>query len=289
MKYWVSGGLVPAQEAAVSVLDHGLTVGDGVFETCRLVNQPDIGIVPFALDRHLDRLARSAAGMGMDTVDSGVVRDATLAVCEANPQLAGGGRLRITLTSGPGPLGSDRGGGPASLAVVAAPATAWPESTSLAVSPWPRNNRSPLAGIKSTSYGENVLALARAKRNGAGEALLANLSGEVCEGTGSNVFLFFDGVLTTPPLDSGCLAGITRALVLQWSHDAGLAVAERPVPLAELPQAQEIFITSSTRDVHRVSTVVGDGGERVWTARDERGTAAVSEIFARRATENWNP
>ncbi len=289
MRYWVNGRVVPAEQASVGVLDHGLTVGDGVFETCKLVHQPGIGILPFALDRHLDRLARSAAGMGIEPVDRDVVRDAMLAVCEANPDLADGGRLRVTLTSGPGPLGSDRGDGPAGLAVVAAPASAWPTTTSLAVSPWPRNNRSPLTGIKSTSYGENVLALARAKSRGGGEALFANLSAEICEGTGSNVFLFFDGVLTTPPLDSGCLAGITRALVLQWCHEAGLEVAERPIPLSELPQAQEVFITSSTRDVHHVSEVVGDDGERLWSAADLGLTRRAAEVFAQRSTANWNP
>lgn len=289
MKYWISGGLVPAERASVSVLDHGLTVGDGVFETCRLVNEPAVGVVPFALDRHLQRLSRSAAGMGMAAIDLDEVRQAMLAVCAANPELADGGRLRVTLTSGPGPLGSDRGGQAPSPAVVAAPASPWPATTSLAISAWPRNNRSPLTGIKSTSYGENVLALARAKQLGAGEALLANLGGEVCEGTGSNVFLFLDGVLSTPQLDSGCLAGITRALVLEWCLEAGMAVAERPIPIGAVAQAQEIFITSSTRDVHAVSDVLDDDGHRVWATQDEGRTSSVAQLFARRAAVNWNP
>lgn len=289
MKFWASGALSTAEDASVSVLDHGLMVGDGVFETMRLVNDPTAGVVPFALDRHLDRLAQSARGMGIPAVSRDDVRDAMLAVCAANPVLADGGRLRVTVTSGPGPAGSDRGGQPPSLVVTAATATTWPPTTSLAISPWPRNNRSPLTGIKSTSYAENVLALARAKRLGAGEALLANLAGELCEGTGSNVFLVVDGVLTTPPLSSGCLAGITRALVIEWSLEAGVAVAERSLPIDALATAQEVFITSSTRDVHAVSDVLDADGEPVWRTHEGSLTAEVAQVFSRRSAANWNP
>ena len=113
MKFWVAGGLVPAEQAAVAVLDHGFTVGDGVFETLKTVNDPSVGVVPFAMDRHVARLSRSAAGMGIAMADPDDVRDALLAVCAANPELADGGRLRVTLTSGPGPLGSSATPAPA--------------------------------------------------------------------------------------------------------------------------------------------------------------------------------
>jgi branched-chain amino acid aminotransferase len=289
VKFWVAGGLVPAEQAAVAVLDHGFTVGDGVFETLKTVTYASVGVVPFAMDRHIARLSRSAAGMGMAMADPDEVRDALLAVCAANPELAAGGRLRITLTSGPGPLGSDRNPGGSTLVVAASPSSSWPATTTLAVSPWPRNDRSPLAGLKSTSYAENVLALAHAKSLGAGEALMGNLAGEVCEGTGSNVFVVADGRITTPPLTSGCLAGITRALVLEWSADAGIDIEQRSMDMADLARAQEIFITSSTRDVHPVQAVIDDSGQRVWAAGDAPLTAVVAEVFASRCAARWNP
>ena len=124
VKFWVAGGLVPAEQAAVAVLDHGFTVGDGVFETLKTVNDPSVGVVPFAMDRHVARLSRSAAGMGIAMPDPDDVRDALLAVCAANPELADGGRLRVTLTSGPGPLGSERNSGAGTLVVAASPAVA---------------------------------------------------------------------------------------------------------------------------------------------------------------------
>lgn len=289
MKFWVSGGLVPSGQAAVAVLDHGFTVGDGVFETLKTVNDASVGVVPFAMDRHITRLSRSAAGMGMAMPDLDDVRDALLAVCAANPELAGGGRLRITLTSGPGPLGSDRNSGASTLVVAASPASRWPAATTLALSLWPRNERSPLVGLKSTSYAENVLALAHAKSLGAGEALMANLAGEVCEGTGSNVFVVADGQITTPPLTGGCLAGITRALVIEWCSDAGIDIEQRALDMADLANAQEIFITSSTRDVHPVDVVLDETGQRMWVPAGSNMTAAAAEVFASRSAAQWNP
>lgn len=289
MKFWVSGRLLAADEARVGVLDHGFTVGDGVFETLMTVDDPGVGVVPFAMDRHIGRLASSAAGMGLPAPDPDVVRDALLGVCAANPELAGGGRLRVTYTSGAGPLGSGRAEQAPTLAVAASPASGWPESTTLALSPWPRNERSPLVGLKTTSYAENVLALAHAKAAGAGEALLLNLAGELCEGTGSNVFGVRDGVVVTPPLASGCLAGITRGLVLEWCRADGLPAEEQVIQLAELADLDEMFVTSSTRGVHPVDAVLDDAGNRLWEGQIGPVTKNVAQIYADGATADWNP
>lgn len=289
MRFWVSGHVVPAEEARVAVLDHGFTVGDGVFETLKTVSVPAVGVVPFAMDRHIARLGVSAAGMGLPAPQAEEVRDALLAVCAANPELSGGGRLRVTYTSGAGPLGSDRAGEGSTLTVAAAPATQWPEATTLALSPWPRNESSPLVGLKSTSYAENVLALAHARSVGAGEALLANLAGNLCEGTGSNVFLVMDGRVVTPTRSSGCLAGITRGLVLQWCSDEGIEVLERDEPLARVEDADEIFITSSTRDVHRVSDLIDADGTPLWAGTAREVTDRIGELFAARSAGDWNP
>ena len=106
MKVWVDGAVVEADQARVSVFDHGLTVGDGVFETAKVVDG-----VPFALTRHLDRLASSASGLGLTPPDDGALRDAVGAALAANADAVAAGplRLRITLTGGTSPLGSDRG------------------------------------------------------------------------------------------------------------------------------------------------------------------------------------
>ena len=289
MRFWVSGGLVPADEARVSVLDHGFTVGDGVFETLKAVTVPGVGVVPFAMDRHIARLAASAAGMGLAAPPADEVRDALLAVCAANPELAAGGRIRVTLTSGAGPLGSDRSSGAPTLTITAATTTPWPPASVVALSPWPRNERSPLTGLKSTSYAENVLALARAVALGAGEAVLGNLAGDLCEGTGSNVFVVRDGEVRTPTVAAGCLAGITRALVLEWCAEAGIAAVEADEPVTGIGTADEVFLTSSTRDVHPVAEVRDVDGSPIWTGAQRPVTERVAAVFAELSAGSWNP
>lgn len=247
MRTWVGnrdgGELVEGAEARVSVLDHGFTVADGVFETLRVT-----AAGPFALTRHLRRLAASAGVLGLATPDDEVVRSAVAAVVSANAvEVAGLGRLRITYTGGVAPLGSDRGDAEPTLVVAVAAASPWPATTTIATVPWTRNENSALAGVKSTSYAENVVALHRAHERGASEAILANTRGELCEGTGTNVFVVIDGEVLTPPLTSGCLGGITRELVLEW-----FGAREQTLPLDVLRTADEVFLTSSTRNVHPV-------------------------------------
>ena len=240
--YWADGGIVPAGAAAVSPVDHAVIVGDGVFETLKVVNG-----TPFALTRHLGRLKRSADGLGLPEPDDALVRTAVAETLTADPEA---GRLRITWSSGPGPLGSDRGGGPGTLLVASSPGTVWPEAVPVHLCEWTRNERGALTGLKTTSYAENVRALEAAHRRGASEALLANTQGRLCEGTGTNVFLVVDGVLVTPPLSSGCLAGITRDLVLELTE-----VVERDIDPDEFTVASEAFLTSSTREVGAISAI----------------------------------
>jgi branched-chain amino acid aminotransferase len=246
MRAWVNGRLLPAATSpGLSVADHGFTVGDGVFETVKVVDGE-----PFALTRHLERLARSARGLGLPAVEEQQVRRAIGDVLAEGPLPLG--RLRITYTAGQGPLGSRRGTAPPTLVVAADALTAADPVTSVVSVPWPRNERGATAGLKTTSYGENVVALARAAERGASEAMFANTAGSLCEGTGSNVFYVIDGELRTPSLASGCLAGVTRALVLEWY--GGREVDE---PVEVLGRAQEVFLTSTTRDVQAVGTLDG--------------------------------
>ncbi|MGZ4591414.1 MAG: aminotransferase class IV [Actinomycetes bacterium] len=274
MKTWVNGTIVESAEALVSVFDHGLTVGDGVFETAKVVDGK-----PFALTRHLDRLVASAVGLGLPTPDVELVRHA-IADTLAENDLSGPLRLRVTLTGGVSPLGSDRGTAGPTLVVALAPATEWPAPAALATVPWPRNEHAPTAGLKTTSYADNVVALARATAAGADEAVLANTAGLLCEGTGSNVFVVLEGRVVTPPLRSGCLAGVTRALVLEWCGGE-----ERDLPVSVLTVADEVFITSSTRDVQGVHRV----DDRALVPAPGPVTRQVAATFAERAAQDIDP
>ncbi|MFD3947233.1 aminotransferase class IV [Streptomyces sp. NPDC058579] len=273
MKLWVNGGLREAEEARVSVLDHGLTVGDGVFETVK-AERGDT----FALTLHLERLARSARGLGLPAPDLDEVRRACAAVLEANPMELG--RLRITYTGGLSPLGSERGDAGTSLVVGLGETTRRPDSTAVITVPWTRNERGALTGLKTTSYAENVVALARAREQGASEALFANTVGQLCEGTGSNVFVVLDGRIHTPPVSSGCLAGITRALAVEWT-----GAVEADLPLDVLESAEEIFLTSTLRDIQAVHRVDG----RETTPAPGPVTAKAMRIFDERAAADRDP
>ncbi|GAA1127385.1 MULTISPECIES: aminotransferase class IV [Streptomyces violaceusniger group] len=270
---WLDGSLCDPDSAMVSVFDHGLTVGDGVFETVKATEGR-----AFALTRHLRRLARSAAGLGLPEPDLDEVRRGCEEVLKAHPVAFG--RLRITYTGGISPLGSDRGTAGPTVVVALVEAARRPDATAVVTVPWARNERGALSGLKTTSYGENVVALARAREQGATEALFGNTVGALCEGTGSNVFVVLDGQLHTPPLSSGCLAGITRALVLEW-----VGAKETDLPLDALYRAEEVFVTSTTRDVQAVHRVDGH------TLPGAPGpvTAEALRIFVERAAADIDP
>ena len=243
-KIWIDGALVDVAGAAVSPFDHGLLTGDGVFETLRIYDG-----TPFAMRRHLERLARSAEGLGLRMPELDL-RAAMEEVTAANGLTDG--RLRLTVTGGVAPLGSDRGDATPTVIVAATAMNPWPPTTEVVLVPWRRNEHSALAGLKTTSYAENVVALAYAHERGAGEALFLNTAGHLCEGTGTNVFLVLDGELVTPALSSGCLAGITRALVIELT-----GARECDVAGDALESAEEVFLTSSTREVQPVGRTAG--------------------------------
>ncbi|MFJ2772515.1 aminotransferase class IV [Streptomyces sp. NPDC087300] len=273
MKIWLNDGLQDLDDACVSVLDHGLTVGDGIFETVKSVAGR-----PFALTRHLARLARSARGLGLPEPDLDEVRRACAAVLAANP--LDRGRLRITYTGGISPLGSDRGDQGTTLVVALAEAGEQTASTAVITVPWTRNERGALTGLKTTSYAENVVALARAREQGASEALFGNTVGQLCEGTGTNVFVVVDGEIHTPPLASGCLAGITRELAVEWT-----GARETELPLDVLERADEVFLTSTLRDVQGVHRVDG----RQLPGAPGPVTAKAMRVFAERAADDLDP
>jgi len=277
VRVWVNGQMVDSGSPSIGALDHGVTVGDGAFETCKVV-----GGVPFALSRHAARLDRSLAGLGLPAADHEVINTGIRSVLAGEPIAFG--RLRYTVTGGAGPLGSDRSDSPLTYIVTAGSQPPNPDSGKLVVVPWARNERGATAGLKTTSYAENVVALAFAQERGGVEALFANTVGNLCECTGSNVFVVAGGEILTPDLASGPLAGVTRDLVITWCRQEGITVREEPLPMAILEQASEVFITSSTKDVLAVHAV----DDRPLPAGGLLTTRAA-EIFDRLSRERLDP
>ena len=241
---WLNGSMVAAAQATVSIFDHGLTVGDGVFETLKAIEG-----VPFAPRRHLERLRRSAFGLGMRIPyeDDELRAAMDLVLASHDLPLA---RVRVTATGGESPLGSERGTSGATVIVAASELAEAEPSTAVCTVPWPRNERGAMAGIKTTSYAENVVALSYARDRDCTEAIFATTTGLLCEGTGSNVFAVIGGRLVTPPLSSGCLAGVTRDLILELTDGV-----EEDITMADLFAADEVFLTSTGRDVQPVHRV----------------------------------
>jgi branched-chain amino acid aminotransferase len=156
------------------------------------------------------------------------------------------------------------------------PPAVHPPAATVTVVPWPRNERSPLTGVKSVSYGDNVVALAWAKQRGADEALFANTAGRLCEGAGSNVLVEQKGALVTPPLSAGCLPGVTRALLVE------LGVAEeRDLSLSALWAAGEVALTSSTRGLQPVAAVDSQAVNLVPGPLTQAAQAAFAALRAR--------
>lgn len=267
MKAWINGRLLESpDEPVLSVLDHGLVVGDGVFETLAVIADE-----PFAVTRHLDRLVASAEGLGIGRPDVDALRKGIAETLEG--QDLPFGRVRVTVTSGRGPLGSPRGSSGLTHVVVTEPADRPPSVSRIATVPWTRNEHGALAGLKTTSYAENAKMVEYARARGASEAVMANTQGHLCEGTGSNVMYVLDGQVVTPTLRSGCLAGITRALALEWLSGE-LDVVERDAPLDVLFEAEEVMLVGTTRTIQAIDRV------------DDRELPAPGPI-TRRAQEIW--
>lgn len=271
MRAWIDGQVV--SDAQVSVADHGFTVGDGVFETLKTIDGR-----PCAFTRHMRRLLHSASGMLLPAPDLESIRSGV-------DQLIGGhqgiGRLRITFTGGVASSGSGR---PQQLrpttVITHVDANPWPDEANVITIDWPRNERSPISGLKTTSYAENVLALARANEAGADEALLPNTVGHLCEGTGSNVIVRLSGIWVTPPLSSGCLAGITRELAVER-----LGVLESEIAMDQLADIEAMCLASSTRDLQAVGLIDG----RRLAGCGDKATQELQEGFRGIFTESLDP
>jgi branched-chain amino acid aminotransferase len=199
--------------------------------------------------------------MGLPPVDRATVGEAVEAVGANHAKrltppdrlTEGDGFVRVTVTGGRAPLGSPRGNKRPTIIVAFRPGSIRLDPADVAVAGFTRNELGALAGVKSTSYAENVIALDRATAGGAEEAIFANTVGNLCEGTGSNVFLEVEGRLATPPLSAGCLAGVTRALLLEMLPEA----VQLDVPVRALQTTSEAFLVSTGREVQPIRSVDG--------------------------------
>ena len=264
MHVWLNDGLVPAEQAQLSVDDHGLVVGDGAFETLKTT-----GGIAFAVTRHLRRLSHSLEALAIEMPQESQLRTAIAETVQAAGHAES--RIRLTVTAGTGSLGSAMPTGEPSLVVAVTELK--PKVAPIAITvPWTRNERGATAGLKTTSYAENVRALRVAHEAGASEALMANTIGDLCEGTGTNVFVVVDGQALTPPLASGCLAGVTRELLIEVAD-----VVEKTMPLDVLGTADEIFLTSTTRDVQGLERI--DDRELTVGPVTKQMAAAFAEIL----------
>lgn len=271
---------VSEERAAIPVMDRGFLYGESVYEVARTY----AGSQPFLLDRHDARLRRSAARLGFEVPFSPdeLREHAREALCRLNAPDA---YVRVMVTGGSdAAFHLPRKASRPSTYCVFAPWVGYPSKQydvglSMKVASVLRNDRRSLdPDVKSGNYLNNVLAAGEAVREGYDDAILLNAGGNVAEATNSNVFIVKDGVVLTPALESGLLQGITRALLLELLATAGIRHDARELRAAALSNAEEVFVTSTLREVMPVTFIdrrpVGDG-------RPGPVTQRLAALFAR--------
>lgn len=280
----INGRLTDAAHAAISPLDHGFLYGYGVYETLRTYDQ-----VPFLFDRHMKRLRASAGAIfvPMPVDDAEMLRriDETMAAVPGLHEAY----IRILLTRGAGDFSYDaRAAAEPTLVLVVKnfpepPAEKFQRGIPVAFVSVMRNHPASVnPRIKSNNLLNNALAMQEAMAKGAEEALLKNHRGEIAECSQSNIFVVRHGAAHTPPLDAGLLAGITREFVFEVGRAAGVPVAEAVLHEADVLEADEVFITGTTREVTPVAAV---DGQPIGTGRPGPITQKLLETFRAMARE----
>ena len=272
MKIYLNGDFVAKEDAKISVFDHGLLYGDGVFEGIRLYD----GCV-FKLDEHLERLEYSAKAILLELpLNREQIKKAVCDTCRINDMH--NGYVRLVVTRGPGHLGlTPDGCGPGNVIIIADDIQLYPEELyekglKIISVPTRRINSSALPpAIKSLNYLNNILAKIEAKKVGFQEALMLNDKGEIAECTGDNVFIIAKGILYTPQLDAGSLRGITRGAAIDLAAQLELPCSEQALTRYDLWTADECFLTGTAAEVIPCVEVdhrqVGDGTPGVITRR----------------------
>jgi branched-subunit amino acid aminotransferase/4-amino-4-deoxychorismate lyase len=246
-RLWCNGLWLDALDFSASPTDRGLMLGLGLFETILAVDGR-----PIHAERHVERLRASCLRLGWKFGFSNLPE--TMAeLVQMNGLASGRARLRLAITGGSGLIHDLALGADHIVWITAVPAADAPLTATVSLSPWLRNERSSLAGLKCASYAENLVALQDAKRRGFEETVFLNTAGQVCEGATSNIFLVRNGEIATPSLRSGCLPGITRSVIIELAAGLGIPWHERDLTLDDLTAADELFLTSSIRGLTGVS------------------------------------
>ena len=256
MEVFLNGQFIPEGDAKVSIFDRGFLYGDGVFETLRVYNGK-----PFLLDRHLGRLAHSLGGLYIrdpynfnqwyKSVGELITRNNTKESI-----------LRIQVSRGAGKRGYSSSGNYSPTAII-----------SLHDSPPPNDNdiqldlitatgiladHDPLSTLKTSNKLVNIIALREAECAGAHDAILLNGKGFATETSSSNIFAILGTKLTTPPLNSGCLSGITRGYILELATELGIETTQENLEYDQLKSCEGIFLTNSVRGIQNVGSLDGE-------------------------------
>jgi branched-chain amino acid aminotransferase len=254
---YIDGKYYPKSEAKISVYDHGLLYGDGVFEGIRAYN----GLV-FKLKEHIDRLYKSAHPIFLKIpLTKEQLSEAVLATLKKNN--LSNAYIRLVVTRGVGDLGLDPRKCPKpTIIIITEPLLQLHSAEKLengisTIITWVKRNPVDTATheMKSLNYLNSILGKIEANNTGADEAICLDKTGYVCEGVGENIFLVRDGKLLTPPLSSGALDGITRALIIRLAKKLGIEVTERNITPNELFTADEVFFTGTAAEVAPIREV----------------------------------
>ena len=245
-----NGRVLTLDEATLSPGQSGLLAGWGVFTTLRIYRGQ-----PFEFHRHWLRMARDAARLGVDLLyGENDVRDQIVELARANRRLEGTGRVWFVRNRG-GLWGDNRERPATDLLVFTRELVRWPQAHRLVLQEQALCSRSVLAGAKMLSWAQNVLLLERAHQQGYDDALLVNEKGELAECTSANIFIVRASKVQTPPLTSGCLPGVTREVLLEIAPQAGVKIEEESVTVDDLSSADEVFISSTTREIAPVGMI----------------------------------
>ena len=243
--------VIPLADARLSPGQSGLLAGWGVFTTLRIYRGQ-----PFRFHDHWERMSHDAERLGVNLGDfqETAVREVIVQLAAANQRLEGMGRVWFVRNRGG--IWSDDVKRPATdLLVFTRELVPWPESHRLILQEHALCSGGVLAGAKMLSWAQNALLLERAHAQGFDDALLLNERGELAECTSANVFVVRGGSVLTPPLSSGCLPGVTREVLFEIAPPAGVQLHEQTLTSDDLSRADEVFISSTTREVAAVSVV----------------------------------